>query len=876
MKLRSLRPAGAPQGWWRETDTDRPYAGLHILLIESTWVRGFDIVEEMADAGIEVTFVSEDLARYRKAVDPARLARAARLVEVPTLGDGADLHALLRERWGPRPPDGVICRSQHHACEIAALTRTLGLRGESAATAALFGDKAAARERLAQAGLGSLRWRCIAAADEALDAAAHVGYPLVVKPVAGSGSVGVTVVDGEDALLAAVAAATQGSAVQGQRRSRVLLEEFVPGRLVSAELLVQRGEPVLLGFSERDPCPSGVTAETGGHFPARFDGLDRAREFAFAVVRALDVRDCAVHMEMMITPHGPELIEVNGRVAGHVLVQQMSRALGRSVGLDLVAIATGRSLAPVGEPVATVALRQLWSDVAGTVEAVAVPADLGRDVVLHEVQLTPGTRVSPLQSNRDRFGFVLAEGLDVQQARENAAAAAQRLLAGIRIVPLIVPLIVPGSAAGSDGRHGHVSAVEAVAPRTPAGGPAADPRTHVLLVDRGGPASWTRRDGSPLLPPERYRLSIISSAGDTGATPCAAPDLLLRMDIFDHDAVRRQADAMHAATPLHRIVTRSERVQLPVAQLRRRFGLEGETPVRVNRFIDKAVMKTIARGAGIRHAAGGVLHSAEDLRTLQRRHERVVVKPRASSGSDGVSVLADAAQCEEWLARTFVPGQYLGERFIDAPMVHIDALVFGGEIVWDVSRYLRDTLAYTSGAPLSSQTLPQGPARAAAHRLLLQVVDAWEIEAAVLHLEAFATDDAMTFCEVACRPGGAGIVEAFEATRGINLAHAKILLDVGDDPRRLRTEPVAPFAGWTMHYTRDTGVLTHYDDSAVADAAWHKKYAARPGQAIAASLFSGSALSTHTFARASDGEVTEWLRRTERSVTFEVREPALA
>jgi len=821
-----------------------PYAGLHILLVETTWVRGFDIVEELVDAGVEVSFVTQDLARHRALVAPAQLARAARLIELPELGQGADLHALLRDNWGPKPPDGVICRIQHYATEIAQLTRALGLPGESPATAELLGDKAAAREKLAQAGLGTLRWRCITGIDEAFDAAARVGYPLVVKPVAGGYSVGVTVVEREDALIAAVTAAMQGSAVNGHRRSRVLLEEFAPGRLVSAELLVQHGEPLLLGFAERDPCPSGVTAEVGGHFPACFDGLDRAREFAFAVIRALGVRDSAIHMELMITPHGPELIEVNGRVAGHVVVQQMSHALGRSVHLDLVAVATGRPVAPVGEPVATVALRQLWSDVAGTFGRVAVPAALGRDVVLHGVQATPGARVAALTSNRDRFGFVLAEGLDAQQATENAAAAAARLLAGIEIVP-------------DAGRRIITTA------------PAADPRTHVLLIDRVGPSGWTRRDGSPVLPPEGYRVSVFTSSAAEGG---AVPDHLQRMDIFDEAAVLRAAEALHAETPLHRIATRSERVQIPVAQLCRHFGLEGETPVRVNRYIDKAVMKTLARGAGIRHAEGGVLHRAEDLHALLQRHGRVVVKPRASSGSEGVSVLADAAQCDAWLKQVFVPGQFLGECFIDAPMCHIDALVYGGEIVWDVSRYLRDTLAYTSGAPLSSQTLPQGPQRVAALRLLRQVVDAWEIEAATLHLEAFATDGAMTFCEVACRPGGAGIVEAFEATRGINLAHAKILLDCGEDPRRLRSEPAAPYAGWTMHYTRDTGVLAHFDDSLVAAAAYHRKLAAQPGQPIGASCFSGSALSTHTFACGTPGEVMDLLRLTERSVRFEVRE----
>src|SRR5690242_18216638 len=108
---------------------------MHIILVETTSVRGFDIVEEMAEAGIEITFVAQDVQRHLALHDPAKVARATRLVEVPQLGEGCDLAALLAGRWGPSPPDGVICRDEVFAPDVARLTSALGLRGESEATA---------------------------------------------------------------------------------------------------------------------------------------------------------------------------------------------------------------------------------------------------------------------------------------------------------------------------------------------------------------------------------------------------------------------------------------------------------------------------------------------------------------------------------------------------------------------------------------------------------------------------------------------------------------------------------------------------------------------------------------------------------------------
>jgi formate-dependent phosphoribosylglycinamide formyltransferase (GAR transformylase) len=401
---------------------------MHILLVETTSVRGFDIVEEMADAGIEVSFLARNLAQALAPHDPAQVARAARLVEAPELGRDIDLATLLEGRLGPNRLDGVICREEACLRDVARLTTALGLPGESEETARRLVDKAAVRERVAQAGLGALRWRAVRSPEEARGAAAEIGYPLVVKPTTQTGwSIGVSVVHDAHGLDAALSAAMRSAGAV------VLLEEFVPGRLVSAEILVQDGEPLLLGFGERVPCPPGVTAELGGHFPARFEGVEAAESFARDVVRALGVRNSPIHMEMMITARGPELVEVNGRIAGYVVMQQMSHALGRSIAMDLVAVATGRPLAPPGPPVAAVAIRPLWSDRAGTVTAVRRDVRLHPDVILHGLSVAAGSRVAPLRTNSDRFGFVLARGGDAQTASDIAAQAAATLLESVEI-----------------------------------------------------------------------------------------------------------------------------------------------------------------------------------------------------------------------------------------------------------------------------------------------------------------------------------------------------------------------------------------------------------------------------------------------------------
>jgi hypothetical protein len=171
--------------------------------------------------------------------------------------------------------------------------------------------------------------------------------------------------------------------------------------------------------------------------------------------------------------------------------------------------------------------------------------------------------------------------------------------------------------------------------------------------------------------------------------------------------------------------------------------------------------------------------------------------------------------------------------------------------------------------PMSSVTVNDALLRGSAQELLYKVIDGWKIKSAVLHLEAFIGPEGLIFCEVAARPGGAGIVDAFEATRGINLDHAKILIDCGDNPIRLRSQPRFAHAGFTLHHSSG-GTLEDYDDSAVAHFAFRRRISVQPGQSVPRSRFSGTGLSTHIFAHEAQEEVLRMIQSAEANIRFTV------
>jgi argininosuccinate lyase len=86
---------------------------------------------------------------------------------------------------------GVTSSSEYFVGTAGEVARTLGLPHPDPAAIRDCRDKATQRSRLAAAGLPGPAFAAARSRDEAAAAAARIGFPVVVKPAAGSGSIGV-------------------------------------------------------------------------------------------------------------------------------------------------------------------------------------------------------------------------------------------------------------------------------------------------------------------------------------------------------------------------------------------------------------------------------------------------------------------------------------------------------------------------------------------------------------------------------------------------------------------------------------------------------------------------------------------------------------
>jgi hypothetical protein len=262
------------------------------------------------------------------AIPASTVALAESLAPVVPVPAGLPLGAV--PALATHRPAGITTFSEPALPVTQVLADALGLPYHSASTVTALTDKSCQRARLAAAGVDATRSATVRGRAE-LDAAL-TGPPFVVKPLRGEGSI--------DTYLARTPDDVPAGLAVGPERP-FLVEEFLAGRderpfgdYVSVETLTASGHTHVLGVTGKLALLPPFR-EVGQFAPSRL-GSDEDWAVAGLAVRALaalGVTRGLAHTEIKLTPAGPRLIEVNGRLGGHI-----EELYGRTLGLDLLAL----------------------------------------------------------------------------------------------------------------------------------------------------------------------------------------------------------------------------------------------------------------------------------------------------------------------------------------------------------------------------------------------------------------------------------------------------------------------------------------------------------------------------------------------------------
>jgi len=353
--------------------------------------------------------------------------------QLPHLGawrvaDLTDPDAVTRAIADLAGPGSGVLTWDETALEVTAqAAERLGLRHMSARSAARCRDKYRTRVVMQEAGLPAVRFGLAHHLPEALRLAESIGYPVVVKPRALAGSVGVVRADDPAALCEAFALAAGSTFATLPTGHGVLVEELLDGPEISVDSVVADGTATPL-FVGRKRLGFDPLFEEVGHLLAPWDGEPWAgavRDLVTGVHAALGVEVGVTHAEIRLTSRGPRLVELNGRLGGDLIPFTGQLASGIDLVVAAAELALGRTpdVTPTRHRAAEVAFVYPPHD--GTVTSVSVDAAAAVPGVAHAAVLAPpGTALRlPPEQAVPRLAALVAVGDDERACGEILARA---------------------------------------------------------------------------------------------------------------------------------------------------------------------------------------------------------------------------------------------------------------------------------------------------------------------------------------------------------------------------------------------------------------------------------------------------------------------
>lgn len=275
--------------------------------------------------GVRLSLVSQDPVERLPADVRHRLAQFYRVQDGLDPQQLADATRYFGSRLGA--PHRLIGALEQLQVPLGEVRDALGIDGMSAAVARNFRDKARMKTVLSAAGIPCARHRLCSSLVEAVAFAREVGYPLVVKPPAGAGSVATYQVGHQADLEGAV------NSHNPSPDRPVLVEEFMMGDEHSFEVVSIHGKPVWYSLTQYQPAPLDVMRNPWIQWcvllPRETDHpqWDAVKKVGFATNAALGMGTGLTHMEWFRRKDGSAVVsEIGARPPGAQIVSLNSYA----------------------------------------------------------------------------------------------------------------------------------------------------------------------------------------------------------------------------------------------------------------------------------------------------------------------------------------------------------------------------------------------------------------------------------------------------------------------------------------------------------------------------------------------------------------------
>ncbi|CDX53651.1 conserved hypothetical protein [Mesorhizobium plurifarium] len=311
---------------------------------------------------------------------------------------------------------GITCAKEWVCATVAKLCQNFGFPGPNPASIEQCCNKFAQRQLLAEAGVPIPAYRIAANSAEVESAAREIGYPVILKPAVGNGSMGVRLCNSPEELAEHAAFLLSGKYVW-RSSPRMLVEEFAQGPLYSA--IMMGNEVIGIGTLDFGLPPYFVYHSSIYPAPLNDDEHERIADVSLSCLRPLGLGWGPTGIEFRWTRRGPVVIEVNPRLGGSPDPQMIKLAYGVDLITEHIKLVIGDECDLRRRHSHTAAARYLVPDRDGTLDWIAGDSQAAAVSGVAEVKFyaQPKTPIVRKGDYRDCLGHVIAASPNLEEGK---------------------------------------------------------------------------------------------------------------------------------------------------------------------------------------------------------------------------------------------------------------------------------------------------------------------------------------------------------------------------------------------------------------------------------------------------------------------------
>lgn len=312
--------------------------------------------------------------------------------------------------------DGVLtAATDFSVLTMSRIAEELHLPGINYQSAKVIKNKALVRKRLFEANADDTGISYeIDSVEDIADILPKIKFPVMMKPVDGSGSRGASKVEKTEDFVKAAEFAMNGSITH-----RAVAEPFIEGKEYGVESFVDNGVIHVLGVMQKDMTEPPYYAELGHAIPS---GLTpeletKVKSCVYRAIFALGVNHGSVNMDLLITNEGNvHIVDVGARMGGNLIG---SHIIPMGTGIDYMgnmiraAVGDATNWKPEWQPksVATKLLALTPGIIKKLPNFDQIAAEYNVQIEHH---LHEGDTITPYRTNLDGCGYVVAHDIDVE------------------------------------------------------------------------------------------------------------------------------------------------------------------------------------------------------------------------------------------------------------------------------------------------------------------------------------------------------------------------------------------------------------------------------------------------------------------------------